>query len=244
MEKEDRIRYKGHLSLCEIDLPGQKAICNGRVLIIGAGGLGSPVCLYLAAAGVGKIGIVDADKVSLSNLQRQIIHHTADLGQLKTKSAADKIHSLNPGVEVVTYNCFLDKDNGVEMVKDYDIVVDCTDSLCSRRSVADVCELAGKPYVFGSVSRFQGMLFTHTQGKSTYSDFFSSETEDEAEPKGCAETGILNAVVGVVGSLQAVEVLKFLSGTGDLLTDRLLVIDTLTMDVNVLDMSRSEVPGV
>lgn len=244
MEKDEKIRYKGHLSLCEIDLPGQKAICNGKVLVVGAGGLGSPVCLYLAAAGVGKIGIVDADKVSLSNLQRQIVHFTSDVGKLKTQSAAEKLGMINPGVEVATYNFFMDKENGVDLLRDYDIVVDCTDSLCSRRIVADVCELSGRPYVFGSVSRFQGMLFTYIPGKSGYSDFFTDADEETDASKGCAETGILNAVVGVVGSLQAVEVLKYLTGVGDMLTDKLLVIDALTMEFNVLEIEPSEIPGV
>lgn len=230
-------RYRGHVSLCEIDISGQAAIRQGRVLVVGAGGLGSPVCMYLCAAGVGRLGIVDGDSVSLSNLQRQIMHLTEDLGRAKVDSAIETLSRINDEVEVRGYKTFLDEKNGEEIVRHYDVVVDCTDSLCSRRTVADICERAGKPYVYGSVSRFQGMLFTYKPGSAGYADIFTDGSED-TEEKSCAQTGILNALVGVVGSLQAVEVLKILTGAGELLTNRLLMIDSLTMEFTVL-----EIPG-
>lgn len=231
-------RYMGHVSLCEIDISGQAAIRGGRVLVIGAGGLGSPVCMYLCAAGVGKLGIVDADSVSLSNLQRQILHGTDDLGRMKVESAAEKLASINGDVEVVTYKLFFNEENGGEILKDYDVVVDCTDSACSRRTVAGVCERMGKPYVFGSVSRFQGMVFTYVPGSAGYGDIFTEESVAEGEDVGCARSGVLNAIVGVVGSVQAAEVIKYLTGAGDLLTNRMLMMDLLTMEFTVL-----EVPG-
>lgn len=232
-------RYRGHVSLCEIDVSGQAAIRGGSVLVVGAGGLGSPVCMYLCAAGVGKLGIVDADRVGLSNLQRQIMHYTKDLGRVKVDSAAETLAMINDEVEVVTYKMFFDGDTGGDLLKDYDVVVDCTDSACSRRTIAAVCELAGKPYVFGSVSRFKGMLFTYVPGSAGYGDIFTDESAGDEDGKGCAQTGILNALVGVVGSLQAAEVLKYLTGAGELLTNRLLLIDALTMDFTLLEIPRA-----
>lgn len=231
--KDQLKRYRGHMALCEIDIPGQAAICNGSVLIVGIGGLGSPVALYLAAAGVGHIGIVDADTVSLSNLQRQIIHSYSDVGQPKVDSARREIGRVNPGVEVESYNLFLDAVKAREIFEDYDLVMDCTDNFATRKMISDVCSEMGVAYVFGGVSRFRGEVFTHIPGSSNFTSIFGNEPSEADQP--CEISGILNTVVGVTGALQATEAIKFLVGTGELLVDRLLVFDALTMEFNVFD---------
>lgn len=225
-------RYRGHISLCEIDLPGQKAIEAGRVLIVGAGGLGSPAAMYLAAAGVGTIGIVDADTVSLSNLQRQILHGTADLGRPKVDSAADTLHALNNQIQVNTYREYLDADNANSILSGYDIVVDCTDSFSSRLLINDLCVDRSLPLVYGSVSRFTGQVFTHLPGSADYRTIYGDTPAEYVAQ--CSVDGILNTVVGIVGSIQATEVLKYLTNTGELLTNRLLLLDALTMNFTVL----------
>ncbi len=232
---EQSARYRGHLSLCEIDLPGQQAIASAKVLIIGAGGLGSPVALYLAAAGVGTIGIVDPDTVSLSNLQRQIMHGTPDLGRPKVDSARDSIGLVNPHTRVEPHPVFLTDDNARELIGGYDIIVDCTDNLPTRLLINDTCVATGRPYVYGAVSRFSGQVFTHLPGTASYRDIFDTQQNSDTLP--CSINGILNTVVGVVGTLQATEVIKHIVGTGDLLTDRLLVFDALAMTFNTFVIS-------
>lgn len=236
LSREELQRYRGHLSLCEIDLPGQEALRRGRVLIVGAGGLGSPVALYLAAAGVGTIGIVDADSVSLSNLQRQIMHGTPDLGRPKVVSAREAMERINPSVTVETHHCFLTLDNAADLIARYDIVADCTDNFTVRLLISDTCERLAKPYAYAAVSRFTGQLFTHLPGTATYRTIFN-EADSAPEETSCAINGILNTVVGVVGSLQATEVVKYLTRTGDLLTNRLLLFDAITMQFHTLTVA-------
>ena len=227
LSAEQLQRYRGHLSLHEIGYAGQLALARARVLIVGAGGLGSPVALYLAAAGVGHIGIVDADVVSLSNLQRQIIHGTPDVDRPKVESAKESLAHINPGIEVTTYEQFLTPENAADIISQYDIVADCTDNLNSRLLVNDVCLRLSKPYAFGAVSRCFGQVFTHVPGSCTYRDIFGEPKKtDEVS---CALNGILNTVVGVVGTLQATEVVKYITGIGQLLTDAMLMVDVLTM---------------
>ena len=237
---EQRQRYMGHLSLCEIDLPGQHAISCGRVLVVGAGGLGSPVALYLAAAGVGTIGVVDPDTVSLSNLQRQIMHGTADVGRPKVESAKESMRRINDNIEILTYPVRLTAENAPGLISGYDIVVDCTDSLESRLLVNDACVDVCKPYVHGSVSRFSGLVFTHIPGSACYRDIF--DATPDGEETACSVNGIMNTVVGIVWCVQATEVLKYLAGTGELLTDRLLTFDALTMRFVTLSVSRDNQP--
>ena len=236
--KEYLERYKAHISLCEIDLPGQEKLRQARVLVVGAGGLGSPVCLYLAAAGAGTIGVVDPDTVSLSNLQRQIAHGTADLGRRKVDSVSESMRALNPEVNVVTYCERLETETGRELVENYDIVVDCTDNFVSRSTIAALCREAGRPYVYGAVSRFGGQLFTWVPGAAGYTDYFGDEPQADDVP--CAINGVLNALVGTVGSLQAAEVIKLITGAGEPLVNRLLVIDLLTMEFNTFRITPSK----
>lgn len=227
-------RYQGHLSLCEIDYPGQQAICGARVLIAGAGGLASPVALYLAAAGVGHIGIADADKVSLSNLQRQIMHADDSLGMPKVESAAAAMTRVNPEVKVHKYETFLTAGNSPAIFSEYDLVIDCTDNFDSRLLISDICVSLGKPFVFGGATRFQGQVFTHIPGSAAFRDIWGDCPPDYSEP--CAISGILNSVVGVIGSLQATEAIKYLARTGDLLVNKLLVFDAITMRFTILDI--------
>lgn len=227
IDEDIAVRYSGHRALCEIDLPGQRAIERGRVLVVGAGGLGSPVCLYLAAAGVGTIGIVDADTVSLSNLQRQIIHHTSDIGRSKVESAAGKMRAINPHVEVVEVREMLTLENASSLVADYDIVVDCTDNFNTRLLVNDTCVALGVPMVYGAVQRMAGQIFTYLPGGADYRAWFGCRPPSQEQP--CSVNGVMNTVVGVIGTLQATEVIKYLSHAGDLLDCRLLMFDAVTM---------------
>lgn len=227
IDEDIAVRYSGHRALCEIDLPGQRAIERGRVLVVGAGGLGSPVCLYLAAAGVGTIGIVDADTVSLSNLQRQIIHHTSDIGRSKVESAAGKMRAINPHVEVVEVREMLKPENASSLVADYDIVVDCTDNFNTRLLVNDTCVALGVPMVYGAVQRMAGQIFTYLPGGADYRAWFGCRPPSQEQP--CSVNGVMNTVVGVIGTLQATEVIKYLSHAGDLLDCRLLMFDAVTM---------------
>lgn len=229
--ENDDLRYMGHLNLCEIDRPGQERLRRARVLIVGAGGLGSPVALYLAAAGVGHITVLDPDTVSLSNLQRQIIHTTADLGRPKAVSAREKMLAINPDITVESLVEALTLSNAAGLIRAHDVVMDCTDNLSTRLLISDTCVTEGKPYVFGAVRRFGGQVFTHTPGSAAYRDIFDA-TEPEGGDEPCSIAGVLNTVVGVVGSLQATEAVKLLAGTGDLLADRLLVFDAITMTFN------------
>lgn len=225
----DRTRYRGHLSLCEIDLAGQKRIAGSRVLVVGAGGLGSPVALYLAAAGIGTIGIVDPDTVSLSNLQRQVMHGTPDIGAPKADSARRAMQRINPEVRVETHPVFLDPENAPDIIGEYGMVVDCTDNMAARLVIDDTCRALGKPYVYGAVRRFGGQIFTHLPGTMGYRDIFSPDPSVPVDELPCAIDGVLNTVVGVIGTLQATEVVKWAAGTGDLLTDRLMTFDAITM---------------
>ncbi|WP_290070999.1 HesA/MoeB/ThiF family protein [Muribaculum intestinale] len=229
------VRYSGHRALCEIDLPGQRAIERGRVLVVGAGGLGSPVCLYLAAAGVGTIGIVDADTVSLSNLQRQIIHHTSDIGRPKVESAAVKMKAINPHVNVVTVGEMLTSRNSSSLVEGYDIVVDCTDNFDTRLLVNDTCVALGTPMVYGAVQRMAGQIFTYLPGGADYRAWFGCRPPSQEQP--CSVNGVMNTVVGVIGTLQATEVIKYLSHAGDLLDCRLLMFDAVTMTFRTIKSS-------
>jgi molybdopterin/thiamine biosynthesis adenylyltransferase len=227
-------RYKRQLVLKEIGGEGQERLKNAKVLVVGAGGLGSPLLLYLAAAGIGQIGIIDDERVSLDNLQRQIVHDTASAGTYKTRSAARSIERLNPHVEARLYTTRLQPENAIEIVSNYDIVADSSDNFATRYLVNDACYLAKRPLVFTAVGPFDGHLTTFRafergadgNPKPNYRCLFP-----EAPPPGtvapCFEAGILGAVAGVMGTLQAVEVLKELLGIGEGLVGRLLLYDAL-----------------
>ncbi|MCM1521432.1 MAG: HesA/MoeB/ThiF family protein [Muribaculaceae bacterium] len=228
-DREEKQRYRGHLSLCEIDIEGQRRLRQARVLIVGAGGLGSPVALYLAAAGVGRIDIIDNDTVSLSNLQRQIVHGTPDIGFAKVDSARESMNRINPHVHVEGYKEFLTVGNAGSLIKGHDLVMDCTDNMEVRLLINDICQANEIPYIYGAVRRFSGQVFTWKPGFHGYRDIFPSDPAMAPEDLPCAIDGVLNTVVGVIGCLQATEAVKLLTGTGDLLTGRLLTFDAITM---------------
>ncbi|HTT98756.1 MAG TPA: molybdopterin-synthase adenylyltransferase MoeB [Rhizomicrobium sp.] len=225
-------RYARHIVLREVGGAGQAKFKNARVLVIGAGGLGSPVILYLAAAGVGVIGIVDDDTVSLSNLQRQIAHRTTDVGRPKTASASDAMHAINPGVTVEAHTRRLDPSNALELISRYDIVADGSDNFATRFLINDACFFARRTLVSAAVTEFDGQLatfkaFDRTGGYPCYRCLFPEPPPAGTVPS-CSETGVLGAAAGVMGTLQALEVLKEIAGIGESMAGRLLVYDALT----------------
>lgn len=227
--EEELKRYSRHILLQDIGVEGQERIRHGRVLIAGAGGLGAPVALYLAAAGVGTIGLVDGDTVDLSNLQRQIVHFTPDVGRPKVESAAEKIHLINPNVQVEVHHTWLTADNASELVGKYDFIVDGTDNFTAKFLINDACVLAGRPFSYGGILRFEGQTFTHLPGTACYRCLFGASPPEGTVPS-CSQAGILGAIAGMLGTIQAAETLKYLTGAGDLLTDRLLTFDAKSME--------------
>jgi adenylyltransferase/sulfurtransferase len=231
-------RYARHIVLREVGGAGQAKLIAARVLVIGAGGLGSPLILYLAAAGVGTIGIVDDDRVSLSNLQRQIAHRTQDVGRLKTESATDTVRSLNPDVRVIAHPERLTADNAGRLISGYDLVADGSDNFSTRFLVNDACFFARKVLVSAAVTEFDGQLATYKawDKKSAfpcYRCLFPEPPPPEAAPN-CSETGVLGAVAGVMGTLQAVEVLKEIAGIGDSMAGKLMIYDALAAQFRVV----------
>ena len=232
-------RYSRHILLKDVGVEGQEKIMDARVLVVGAGGLGSPVSLYLAAAGIGTIGVVDADVVDLSNLQRQIIHFTKDLGVPKVESAKEKIQAINPDVKVETYREFLDSSNALDIIRDYDFIVDCTDNFPVKFLINDACVMAGKPFSHGGILCFQGQTFTHLPGSACYRCLFKEPPPAGAVPTS-SQAGVLGAIAGMLGTIQAAEVLKYFTGVGELLTNRLLTFDAKTMIFHTIKVSKRE----
>lgn len=218
---------------------GQQRLLESKVLIIGAGGLGSPCAMYLAAAGVGTIGIVDGDIVSLSNLQRQVIHYTNDVGRAKVASASAKMKMLNPDVRIEAYETFFTKDNAMEIIEPYDFILDCTDSFASKYLVNDACVLAGKPFCCGGVVKWGGQIMTHVPGTACYRCIFP-EPPAENDVETCAKVGVLGPAVGIMGTIQATEAVKYLGGVGQLLTNSLLTFDTMTMQFMRLEFNKND----
>ena len=235
--EEELLRYSRHILLKDVGVEGQEKIRNGKVLVVGAGGLGAPVALYLAAAGVGTIGIVDGDVVDLSNLQRQVIHFTGDVGHPKVESARDKMLAINPNVKVNTIREFLMSDNALEIIKDYDFIVDGTDNFPVKFLINDACVMAGKPFSHGGILRFEGQTFTHLPGTACYRCLFKSPPPANAVPT-CSQAGVLGAIAGMLGTIQAAETLKYLTGVGELLTNKLLTFNAKTMDFRKINTRR------
>ncbi|MFP4004043.1 MAG: HesA/MoeB/ThiF family protein [Alphaproteobacteria bacterium] len=234
-------RYARHIVLHEIGGPGQQKLLRARVLVIGAGGLGSPVLLYLAAAGVGHLGIVDDDNVSLSNLQRQIIHHTEDTGRAKTRSAREAIAALNPDIQVSLHETRLTEANAHELVSGYDLVADGSDNFATRYAVHDACFGAGRTLVSAAVGRFEGQLATfkaheRPEGRQVYPCYrcLFPEAPPEGTVPACSEAGILGALTGVLGSLQAMEVIKEITGVGESMAGRLMIYDALSAESRII----------
>ena len=232
-------RYSRHLILPEVGLSGQKKIRGTSVLCIGAGGLGSPIAMYLAAAGIGKLGILDFDVVDFSNLQRQIIHGTDDVNRPKTQSAKETIASINPNVEVVVHNTRISSENALELIHPYDIVVDGTDNFPTRYLTNDACVLLKKPNVYGSIFRFEGQasVFAPHLGGPCYRCLYPEPPPPGMVPS-CAEGGVLGVLPGIVGTIQATEILKLAIGRGSSLVGRLLLFNALEMKFRELKLRR------
>ena len=229
-------RYSRHIILKEIGVKGQKKLLNAKVLIIGAGGLGAPAALYLAAAGVGTIGIVDADVVDLSNLQRQVIHTTNDIGKDKVLSAAETMRAINPDVNVITYKDFVSSYNIMDLIKDYDFIIDGTDNFPAKFLINDACVMAKKPFSHAGIIRFKGQLTTVVPGEGPcYRCIFKNPPPKDAVPT-CKQAGVIGAMGGVIGSLQAMEAVKYITGVGDLLVGYLLTYDALKMEFHKIKL--------
>lgn len=237
-------RYARHIILKEVGGAGQMALLNAKVLVVGAGGLGAPMLMYLAAAGVGTIGIIDNDTVELSNLQRQIIHQTGDIGTAKVQSAADKIEALNPDVKLTLFEKRLTEENAAEIIGAYDIVADGTDNFKTRHLVSDTCVALRKTLVSAALGPYEGQIATFKphagDGLPCYRCFLPEEP-DPSTQRTCSDFGILGALAGVVGSLQALEVLKEITGVGEGLAGKMLLIDSFTMDVRKIGLPKD--PG-
>ncbi|MEX1253210.1 MAG: molybdopterin-synthase adenylyltransferase MoeB [Dehalococcoidia bacterium] len=230
-------RYSRHIIMGPVGSTGQRKIIGSKVLMVGAGGLGSPVALYLALAGVGTLGIVDFDVVDLSNLQRQILHQNDDIGKPKVVSAKETLNAYNPDVNVITHELPLTSDNAIEIISQYDIVVNGADNFAARYLVNDACVFLKKPLVDGSILLFDGQATTYLPGKGCYRCLFPQPPPPGLVPS-CAEAGVLGALCGLVGSIQATEALKLILGIGDPLSGRLLIIDALSMEVRALKIRR------
>lgn len=235
LSDDERRRYSRHLLLSGVGEEGVLRLRSARVLVVGCGGLGSPVMLYLAAAGVGTLGMMDADVVDFSNLQRQIIHTTPDVGVSKLHSAAAKVKALNPDVKVCLHETRLTEDNATSLLEPYDFIVDAVDSWSSKLLINDACVAAGKPFCHAGVQGFSGQLMTHLPGRPCLRCWLG----DAPTPKAGQATPIpvAGTVVGILGTLQATEVMKFFTGVGTLCTNRLLVVDALTMSFESLSVS-------
>jgi adenylyltransferase/sulfurtransferase len=238
LSREELLRYSRHLILPDVALAGQKRLKAARILLIGAGGLGSPAALYLAAAGVGTLGIVDFDVVDVTNLQRQVLHGTSAVGRPKLESAGSRIRDINPHVHVEPYETRLTSENALEIMRDYDVIVDGTDNFATRYLTNDACVILGKPNVYGSIFRFEGQasVFALPNGPC-YRCLFPDPPPPGMVPS-CAEGGVLGVLPGIVGTIQATEALKLVLGVGETLSGRLLLIDALTMRFRTVRVQR------
>ena len=238
LSNEEITRYSRHLLMPEVGLEGQQRLKAARIVCVGVGGLGSPVALYLAAAGVGTLGLVDFDEVDTANLQRQIAYSTADVGSSKVESARRRLNGINPGVAVQAHEVRLSSANALELLRGYDVIVDATDNFPARYLVNDACVLLGKPNVHGSVVRLEGQCAVFSAaGGPCYRCLYPEPPPPGLVP-GCAEVGVLGALAGIVGTIQAAEAVKLVVGMGEPLTGRLLVIDALGMRFRELALPR------
>lgn len=233
-------RYARHIIMPEIGSIGQEKLLNSKVLVIGTGGLGSPCTMYMAAAGVGTIGLVDFDKVDLSNLQRQVLHHTGDVGKLKVLSGKETINEINPDVNVVTYNELVNPQNIMDIIKDrdYDFIIDAVDNFTAKFLINDACVMLKKPFSHAGVTKLAGQTMTYVPGEGPcYRCVFKNPPPENLIPSG-KQTGILGVIPGTIGTIQATEALKYILGIGKLLTGTLLTYDSLTMEFRKIKLSR------
>lgn len=241
--KQELARYARHFALPDFGMAGQKRLKNSSVLVVGAGGLGSPLLLYLAAAGVGRIGIIDPDLVDMSNLQRQILYNVADIGKSKAETAREKLLAMNPEIEIDAFFMPLTRENALDVISKYDIVVDGTDNFQTRYLVNDACVLTGKVNVYASIFRFEGQVSVFNLSKDgergvNYRDLFPAPPPPGLVPD-CAEGGVLGVLPGIIGSMQASEVIKVLTGIGEPLAGRLFIFDAASFTTRVLKVSKN-----
>jgi molybdopterin/thiamine biosynthesis adenylyltransferase/rhodanese-related sulfurtransferase len=230
LSQQEKSRYNKQIILPEIKMEGQEKLCAAKVLVIGAGGLGCPVLQYLTAAGVGTIGIVDGDTIDISNLQRQVLYTESEIGQKKVSVAEQKLKALNPNVRINTYPVFINSNNALSIIAGYDIVVDGSDNFATRYLINDACVILGKPLVSGAIYKFEGQVsvLNYNDGP-TYRCIFP-EPPGESESPNCADIGVIATLPGIIGTIQANEVIKMITGIGNVLSGKLLIIDTLTME--------------
>ena len=231
-------RYSRHIIMPQVGSKGQRKLLDSKVLIVGAGGLGSPVSIYLTLAGVGHLGIVDFDVVDVTNLQRQILHHNDDVGRRKVESARDTLLSYNPDVQVTAHEEPITSENAMEIMADYDVIVNGADNFPARYLVNDAAYLSGKPLVDGSILLFDGQATVFLPGKGCYRCLFP-EPPPPGEVPSCAEAGVLGMLPGLVGTIQATETVKLIMGVGESLAGRLLLIDALDMDIRTVKLRRN-----
>lgn len=237
LTSEQKRRYNRHLILDGFGKLGQGRLLQSKVLIVGAGGLGSPAAMYLAAAGVGTIGLVDGDFVSSTNLQRQILYSTSEVGQLKIDAAERRLKAMNPDVNIVKYEMFLNEDNALDLIRDYDFVLEGTDNFASKYLVNDACVMLGKSFTIGGINRYGGQVMTHQQGTACYRCIFP-EPPAINEVETCSMVGVLGSLAGMVGTVQATEAIKCLAGIGRPLVNSLLTVDALTMTWERYDIQK------
>ena len=236
--EEQLDRYSRHILLKDVGIKGQSKLLKARVLIVGAGGLGSPAAFYLAAAGIGTIGIIDNDVVDISNLQRQIIHFTKDINEPKVDSAAEKMKALNPDVQVKTYKELIRADNIMDIIGEYDFVIDGTDNFATKFLINDACVFGKIPFSHGGILRYDGQTMTVNPRESAcYRCVFNEPPPPDAVPS-CSEAGVLGAIAGMLGTIQATEALKFFTGSGELLTNTLLTFNAKNMDFRRIKLRR------
>ena len=237
LTSEQKRRYNRHIILDGFGMEAQRQLIGSKVLIVGAGGLGSPASMYLAAAGVGTIALMDGDFVSLTNLQRQVLYTTADVGRFKIDVAEERLKAMNPDVNIIKHATYLNEDNALDIIKDYDFVVEGTDNFASKYLVNDACVMLGKGFTIGGINRFGGQVMTHQQGTACYRCLFP-EPPAMAEVETCSMVGVLGPLAGMVGTVQATEAIKCLAGIGEPLTNSFLTVDVLTMSWQRFDFSK------
>lgn len=237
LSSEQRRRYNRHLILEGFGHEAQEKLLQAKVLLVGAGGLGSPVALYLAAAGVGTIGVVDGDTVSITNLQRQVLHSTKDINRPKVEVARERIEAMNPDVNVRTYELYLNEANAMKLIESYDFVIDGTDNFATKYLVNDACVMLDKAFTMGGISKYSGQVMTHLPGTACYRCLFPEPPAKE-DVETCATVGVLGSIAGMLGTVQATECIKYLAGVGQPLTNTLLTFDALSMQWQRFDFGQ------
>lgn len=237
LSSEQRRRYNRHLILEGFGREAQEKLLQAKVLLVGAGGLGSPVALYLAAAGVGTIGVVDGDTVSITNLQRQVLHSTKDINRPKVEVARERIEEMNPDVNVRTYELYLNEANAMKLIESYDFVIDGTDNFATKYLVNDACVMLDKAFTMGGISKYSGQVMTHLPGTACYRCLFPEPPAKE-DVETCATVGVLGSIAGMLGTVQATECIKYLAGVGQPLTNALLTFDALSMQWQRFDFGQ------